>query len=74
MGAIAFQTMHLLVNRLIDEQIVRADWALRLDVYPLMRNRREPHEPIAAGDHAFEQAWPGLQVKMLAAGITGVAP
>ncbi len=74
MGAIAFQAMHILVNRLIDEQIVRADWALRLDVHPLMRIRLDPQELIAAGDHAFEQAWPGLRAKMLAAGIAGVGP
>lgn len=34
---VAFQAFHILINRLIDEQIRRADYALRLDAHQFMR-------------------------------------
>jgi predicted acylesterase/phospholipase RssA len=36
LGDIAFQAMHILVNRLADEQVRRANQALRLDLHHLM--------------------------------------
>lgn len=54
LGDIAFQAMHILVNRLADEQVQRADHALRLNLHHLMQHRKDSAEALVdAGDEAM---------------------
>lgn len=59
---IAFQALHILVNALAAEQIVRADVALRLDVHALMRGPSfDPSALVDAGERALLEAAPRLK-------------
>lgn len=59
--AIAFQMMHIMINRLIGEQIRRADFQIRLDLHAAMQGARGAHALIEVGERATHEAWPALQ-------------
>ena len=65
---VAFQMFHIMVNRLIDEQIKRADFAIRLDVHQIMRDEGGLPALIRAGEEAVLRCWPALQQALRAAG------
>lgn len=58
---VAFQTFHIMVNRLIDEQIKRADFPIRLDVHEAMRGDDVLSKVIRTGELAVHQHWPELK-------------
>lgn len=60
----AFQMFHMMVNRLTGEQIRRADFAIRLDVQPTLRDEGGTAAVIQAGEHAVRQHWPALQAAL----------
>lgn len=60
-GDIAFQMMHVMVNRLIEEQIGRADVVVRMELHHLMRKGLDPDALIDAGEQAMLAAWPRLR-------------
>lgn len=64
MSAMAFQMMHIMINRVIREQIARADFAIRLDLHGSMQGRHGAHDLIAVGERATHKAWPQLQKRM----------
>jgi len=66
---VAFQMFHIMVNRLIDEQIRRADFAIRLDVHHTLRDEGGIPAVIRAGEEAVLRDWPKLQ-RAIAAGRT----
>jgi len=53
-----FQAMHILVNRLIDEQIGEADLAIRMNVHHLFSEPDTEHRLVAAGEQAVLERWP----------------
>lgn len=57
---VAFQMFHIMVNRLIDEQIKRADFAIRLDAHQAMRGDDMLSSVIRAGEDAVHRQWPEL--------------
>jgi NTE family protein len=63
-GDIAFQMMHVMVNRLIEEQIGRADVVVRMDLHHLMRDSLDPDALIDAGEQAMLAAWPRLRQRI----------
>lgn len=66
---VAFQMFHIMVNRLIDEQIKRVDFAIRLDVHQTMRGEGGIPALIRASEEAVYRRWPALQRVLRAAGI-----
>jgi len=71
---VAFQTVHIMVNRLIDEQIKRADFAIRLDVHQTLRDEGGVPAVIRAGADAVHRHWPALQRAMIEFAAAGKAP
>lgn len=63
-GDIAFQMMHVMVNRLIDEQIGRADVIVRMDLHHLMRESPDRDALVDAGERAMLAAWPRLRERI----------
>lgn len=61
-----FQAMHILVNRLIEEQIGEADFAIRLDVHHLFDAPDTDRMLLAAGERAVRERWPQIQAALLA--------
>ena len=61
---VAFQMFHIMVNRLIDEQIRRADFAIRLDVHHTLRDEGGIPAVIRAGEDAVLEHWPALQAAL----------
>ena len=57
---VAFQTMHIMGNALINEQIRRADVAIRMNVHQLIGKDNSHDQLIAAGYAAAMRAWPKL--------------
>ena len=57
---IAFQTMQIMANALINEQIRRADVAIRMNLHPLIGKDNSHDQLIAAGYAAAMRAWPKL--------------
>jgi NTE family protein len=58
---VGFQTVHILVNALIAEQIGEADVQVRLELHGLMRGRRDYAELLVqAGERAATKAWPQI--------------
>ena len=57
---VAFQTMHIMGNALINEQIRRADIAIRMNVHQLIGKDNSHDQLIAAGYAAAMRAWPKL--------------
>ncbi len=66
---VAFQMFHIMVNRLIDEQIERVDFAIRLDVHEIMRGKGGIPALIQAGEEAVHRRWSALQSALSAACI-----
>ncbi len=66
---VAFQMFHIMVNRLIDEQIKRADFAIRLNVHQIMQGEGGIPALIQAGEEALHRRWPALHTALSAAGI-----
>lgn len=66
---VAFQMFHIMVNRLIEEQIKRADFAIRLDVHQIMSAENGLPALIDAGEAAVRRRWPELRSSLAAAGI-----
>jgi len=66
---VAFQMFHIMVNRLIDEQIRRADFAIRLDLHQTVRDEGGIPALILAGEQAVRANWPALQKAMAARGV-----
>ncbi len=58
---VAFQMFHIMVNRLVEEQIGRADMAIRLDLHEIMRDEQGTRQLIMAGERAVHERWPELQ-------------
>lgn len=57
---VAFQTMHIMANALINEQLPRADIAIRLNVHALISQTNSHEALMAAGHAAAMKAWPRL--------------
>ena len=57
---VAFQTMHIMANALINEQIPRADVAIRLNLHQMIGKDNSHDKLIAAGYAAAMRAWPTL--------------
>ncbi len=58
---IRFQIFHIMVNQLIEEQMKRADLAIRLDVHEIMRDTDDMSGLLEAGEQAVNKIWPQLQ-------------
>ena len=58
---VAFQAMHILVNRLLDEQLQRATLAIRLDVHERVQSDASMQSTIEAGERAVLAHWPMIQ-------------
>ena len=56
----AFQTMHIMANALINEQLPRADIAIRMKVHALISQKNSHEALMAAGHAAAMKAWPRL--------------
>ena len=56
----AFQTMHIMANALINEQLPRADIAIRMRVHALISQKNSHEALMAAGHAAAMKAWPRL--------------
>jgi NTE family protein len=61
MPGVAFQTMHIMANALINEQIGRADVAIRMNLHKLVGMEASHEKLVAAGYAAAMQAWPRLR-------------
>lgn len=57
---VAFQTMHIMGNALIKEQIRRADVAIRMNLHHLIGKDNSHDQLIAAGYAAAMRSWPKL--------------
>ena len=55
---IRFQIFHIMVNQLIEEQMKRADLAIRLDVHEIMRDTNDMSGLLQAGEQAVNEIWP----------------
>lgn len=66
---VAFQMFHIMVNRLIDEQIKRAEFAIRLDAHEAMRGDDMLSNVIRAGEGAVHRHWPELTRALARAGF-----
>lgn len=59
--AMAFQMMHIMINRLIGEQIRRADFRIRLDLHAAMQGVKGARALIDVGERETRKVWPELQ-------------
>ena len=57
---VAFQTMHIMANALIKEQITRADVAIHMNLHRLIGKDNSHEQLIAAGYAAAMRAWPKI--------------
>ena len=60
LSGVAFQTMHIMANALIKEQITRADVAIRMNLHKLIGKDNSHEQLIAAGHAAAMRAWPKI--------------
>ncbi len=60
LSGVAFQTMHIMANALIKEQIRHADVAIRMDLHRLVGMANAHEELLAAGYSAALRAWPKI--------------
>ena len=56
----AFQTMHIMANALINEQIRRADVAIRMNLHQMIGRDNSQDQLIAAGYAATMRVWPKI--------------
>lgn len=61
----AFQTMHIMANALINEQLPRADVAIRMNLHRMIGKDNSHDQLIAAGYAATMRAWPQIAPKLL---------
>ncbi|MBL0124403.1 MAG: patatin-like phospholipase family protein [Betaproteobacteria bacterium] len=61
---VAFQTMHIMANALINEQIPRADVAIRMNLHQFIGKDNSHDQLIAAGYAAAMRAWPKIASMM----------
>jgi NTE family protein len=66
---VAFQMFHIMVNRLIEEQIKRADFAVRLDLHRIMKGDDAIPAMIRAGEQTVRKHWPAISRALKSAGI-----
>lgn len=66
---VVFQAFHIMVNRLIDEQIKRANFAIRLDLHSIMAGPDAIPAMIRAGEEAVREKWPELSQRLQSAGV-----
>ena len=57
---VAFQTMHIMANALINEQLPRADIAIRMNVHALISQTNSHDALMAAGHASAMKVWPKL--------------
>ena len=57
---VAFQTMHIMGNALIKEQMPRADVAISMNLHSLIGTGNSHEQLVAAGYAAAMRAWPRL--------------
>jgi NTE family protein len=57
---VAFQTMHIMGNALINEQIRHADLAIRMNVHAMIGKEKSHEQLVAAGYAETMRAWPTL--------------
>ena len=67
---VAFQTFHILINSLIDEQIRRADFGIRLDVHRVMREGGGWENLVQEAERATYQRRGDLIAALSQAGIS----
>lgn len=60
----AFQMMHIMIHRVIEEQLRRADFAIQLDLHSALQGARGARALIAVGERAARDAWPALQHRL----------
>ena len=60
----AFQTIHIMANALINEQLPRADIAIRMNVHALVGQGNSHEALMAAGQAAALNIWPKLAAKL----------
>ena len=60
LAGVAFQTMHIMANALIKEQMPRADIVIRMNLHKLVDEDNTHDRLIAAGYAAAMGAWPGI--------------
>lgn len=60
----AFQTMHIMANALINEQIRHADVAIRMNLHQMIGKDNSHDQLIAAGYAATMRAWPKIAVML----------
>ena len=65
----AFQMMHIMINALIDEQIGRAEFIVRIELHHLMRRGWTAQTLIDEGERAMRAAWPELSERLRQAGF-----
>ena len=61
---VAFQTMHIMVNALIKEQLPRADVAIRMNLHGMIGRDDSHDQLIAAGYAATMRAWPQIASRL----------
>ena len=61
---VAFQTMHIMANALINEQLPRADIAIRMNVHALVGQGNSHEALMAAGQAAALNIWPKLAARL----------
>ena len=61
---IAFQTMHIMANALINEQLPRADIAIRMNLHEMIGKDDSHDQLIAAGYAATMRAWSQIAPRM----------
>ena len=61
----AFQTMHIMANALINEQLPRADIAIRMNVHALIGQTNSHEALMAAGQAATMKVWPKLAAMLV---------
>lgn len=57
---VAFRTMQIMANALINEQIPRAEVAIRMNLHHLIGGKDSHQQLHAAGYAAGQQAWPKI--------------
>ena len=64
LSGIAFQTMHIMGNALVNEQIRHADVAIRMNLHAMIGKGNSHEQLVAAGYAETMRAWPTLAAKL----------
>ncbi len=65
LSGVAFQTMHIMTNALINEQIRHADVAIRMNLHPMVGKDNAHDQLVAAGYAETMRVWPMIAAKLL---------